>query len=309
MRRPMLALTLLSACRGGSNTPNQGSDSSTAAADVTGQSNTTGVTSGAGPADTTATSTPGDGTGAPATGTAGDSTTGGGVFHFEDAPPDAYTQVDRIGVAMSTMLMHIHGDKDAFNQGSPEGDVAGFPDSTVEAADSMLLLHYGADLDSDVPPSGPSGLDEELLLSLGALGVSLCTPSPVGAHICPSQLAPNYYPDSVTIELGLAPGYTVDPTTCGLRVNGRRPNDTAADYLLALTMLDLSAQVPEGGPGVPCDPSCNLALEDCPHSMATVFRRLPADAFGPDEPFSLNPAANDVPFDDEFPYLAPAHAL
>jgi hypothetical protein len=162
--------------------------------------------------------TPMTDTGATDTGatTTGDPT----AFEFRDDPPDAYTQIDRMGLPAINTALNIAGDKDAYNASNPADDIAGMWDD--EAFDSLSILHEG-----DVQGGNPDpafGLDDDLI---GA-GFNVCPV--VGAGDCDEQtggVMPNG--DQISLDTEVASGFP----------NGRQPQDAVMDILLAVALLDL----------------------------------------------------------------------
>jgi hypothetical protein len=215
------------------------------------------------------------------------------IFHFNETPPEEYVRVDRKGFPAVNTGLHIHGDKDEYNQNYPQSDLGAYFDmSAMEAIESLNLLHFGPDEDVDDPPSG---LDDELQ----GLGFVTCDPFPLGPGTCVDQGGGGaVYPDTLKIDLDLQAGFHFDETTCNPVPNGRGLADPVIDIIFSVILLDLS-QPPPDGFGVPCPGD--------PDSMApgSGFLAIPDGEGGT---FSLNPAANDVAFDTAFPYVAPAHA-
>jgi hypothetical protein len=213
------------------------------------------------------------------------------MFQFNPTPPDMYTRVDRKGFPAVSTGLHIGGDKDAYNAADPVTDVGDyFEDSTDEAAASLRLLHWGPD---DDPDSEPSGLEDDLegfgLEPCGnAFGLDQCVDQGSGALV---------YPDTLKINTTVDAGWNID-TSCAPIANGRRLSDPVIDIILAAIMLDLGAEPPPGF-GVPCPDN-----PDGLFSAASTFLAIPDGAGGT---FSLNPGANDVAFDEGFPYLAAPH--
>lgn len=210
------------------------------------------------------------------------------IFEFNETPPEKYTNVDRKGFPAVNTGLHIQGDKDAYNLGTPEDDASlAF---VQESAESLQLLHWGGDDEPAMP--GP-GLDEEL----EGFGIAACEPPTLAIPgTCLTQGgAAAVIPDVLKIDTDLTAGFHFDGTTCAPVANGRRLADPVIDIILAVLLVDLSQPIPDGW-GVPCP------TKEDPGAPASVF--LSIGALGG---LSLNPAANDVAFGTEFPYLAPAH--
>lgn len=124
-------------------------------------------------------------------------------FDFDDAPPEDYTRVDRMGMpAVATALIVM---KDAYNEGNPVDDSEGlFVSEIVERLD---FLHTA--LDDDLANAGLT---------------------PCAVDLCVAQGSPLVLPDTLKIDLTGAPGFP----------NGRRPSDPVIDLTLAVILLDLS---------------------------------------------------------------------
>jgi len=90
-----------------------------------------------------------------------------------------------------------------------------------------------------------------------------------------AQAAPVIVPDTIKYDPSQPTGYP----------NGRALTDQVVDITLAAVLLDLA------------NPSQSLR----------TFADLDLDPDDPDNVTGLNPPANDVEFEDEFPYLAPPH--
>lgn len=114
-----------------------------------------------------------------------------------------------------------------------------------------------------------TGLDDDLM----ALGLSPCNPPLAGGPSnCDDQTMPFVIPDVLKITVGGDPNFP----------NGRRPAEPVMDIIFAVLLLNGGDQLP----------------------TVLTFLDLDGDGtFGP----SLNPLENDVPFSDDFPYLAPPH--
>ncbi|MCX4244507.1 DUF4331 family protein [Paraliomyxa miuraensis] len=132
-----------------------------------------------------------------------DSTGEGPGFMFEDAPPDDYTRVDRMGMpAINTAVI---SSKDNYNAASPEDDANG--DFVDEIVANVTGLH--------------DALDDDLM---GA-GLVPCMPMD-----CVNQAAPLVVPDTIKIDLSGTAGFP----------NGRLPTDPVIDVTLAVVLLDLT---------------------------------------------------------------------
>jgi hypothetical protein len=211
------------------------------------------------------------------------------IFVFNDTPPENYTNLDRKGFPAVNTGTQILGDKDAYNLGTPEDDAA--LTFIPETLASLGLLHWGPDALNPPNPAGP-GLDDDL----ATFGITPCEAPQVGfLNSCALQGAPAVVPDVLKIDTDLPAGFHFDPVTCGPVPNGRGLADPVIDIILAVLLVDLSQPIPDGW-GVPCP------TKEDPGAPASIF--LSIGALGG---LSLNPPANDVPFETEFPYLAPAH--
>jgi hypothetical protein len=112
-----------------------------------------------------------------------------GEYNFDDAPPEEFDQIDRMGMpAISTAVITS---KDLYNASSPFDDSEGmFID---ELTGNVTMLH--AALDDDLTMAG-------------------LVPCEVG--VCVAQVGPLVLPDTLKITLGEPPGFP----------NGRLPDDT-----------------------------------------------------------------------------------
>lgn len=267
----------------GSETSNTNTSPPTTTA-PTSTSNTSADSSGS---DSSATDPDSSGTQAESSSTTVDPT----IFEFNDTPIDQYTRVDRKGFPAVNTGTHIDGDKDAYNQGSPVDDAA--LEFVAEAFDSIQFLHWGGD--SAPNPAGP-GLDDEI----SGLGLTPCgAPDDGFFGSCVTQGGgAAVIPDVLKIDTDLTAGFHFDVAggTCGPIANGRGLPDPVIDIILAVLLLDLSEPLPDAWGGVPCPG------KDDPPAPASAFLSIAALGGG-----SLNPAANDLAFEAEFPYLAAAH--
>ena len=127
-----------------------------------------------------------------------------GEYAFDDAPPEEFVQVDRMGMpAVNTALISA---KDAYNAASP------FDDDASMFVDDILgnLTGIHAALDDDL------------------MGAGLV---PCDAALCFAQVGQLIIPDAIELAIGDTPGFP----------NGRLPTDTALDVTLAVILLDLTA--------------------------------------------------------------------
>lgn len=205
-----------------------------------------------------------------------------GPFVFDETPFEDYVQVDRIGFPAINTGLNLLGDKDAYNQATPEDDANLMFVSNI--VDSLHTLHVGVpgsevyqvpeDMLSDpiLPSEYNTGLDDDIAAALGFNEEQLPLPPPPyciapdhpveNADTCDDQGAPFAIPDVVTVDTDDPAGFP----------NGRRPSDAVIDIIFAVLLLDTEA----------------FGLD--------TFANIP-----------LNPTANDVEFPADFPYLAPAH--
>lgn len=177
------------------------------------------------------------------------------IFEFRDDLPNAYTQIDRMGLpAVNTALIATEN-KDAYNADAPTARASG--DYNTDIRQAVLLYHLGG---PGTQPAG-NGLDDDLM----GLGLDACSTTQAAGQTsqCEQQIG------SV---LGAGDQIAVDTEMPAGFPNGRQPANAVIDIVLALVLLDLNTEA------------------------ITTFYDLP-----------LNPTENDVPFPDEFPYLAPAH--
>jgi hypothetical protein len=175
-----------------------GGDGSSSEDDTSGIPTTTmPSTTTPGTTDPTTTS---DATGVTETGT----DTGDEPFDFDDAPPDQYTQIDRMG--MPEVTTALIASQDDYNHATPEDDVMGT--FVPEIVASLGTLHAG--LDDDVE----------------ALGLTPCL-----VDTCAGQVTSLVVPDVLRLELSMVPGFP----------NGRALEDPVVDMMFAMMLLDLEA--------------------------------------------------------------------
>lgn len=171
------------------------------------------------------------------------------VFMFREDGPDAYTQIDRMGLPAVNTALILTDNKDAYNADDPTARAGGAYDTDLRT--SITALHVG-----DGQPG--NGLNDDL----AALTLTPCTHTIAGGETCLDQLTPFITAgDQIPLDTATPAGFP----------NGRHPSNAVIDILLAVLLLD---------------------LED---EAITAFAEVP-----------LNPTANDVAFQDAFPYFAPA---
>ena len=219
----------LSACTSDDEGPldTAGTDGSTGSmtGEATGDTNPMGTTDGP-PSSASISGTDSAGsTGGPdpsETGEPQGSTGGEEDYAFDDAPPEAFTQVDRMG--MPAVNTGVIASKDLYNTSQPTDDVDGVFVSEIVA--SLEFLH-GA-LDDDLTGAGltPCLVDD-----------------------CVAQAAPLVVPDVISIDLTGEAGFP----------NGRRPADPVMDVTLAVLLLDLSVPGQDATTlaGLPLNPPAN----------------------------------------------------
>jgi hypothetical protein len=129
--------------------------------------------------------------------------TDGGGFQFAADDPEAYVQIDRIG--MPGVAAAVITSKDAYNEADPAADAAGtFVD---EITANLTAIH--------------DGLDDDLT----GLGLTPCA-----VDDCVAQAGPLVVPDALTIDLAVPAAFP----------NGRRLPDQVMDITLAVVLLDLA---------------------------------------------------------------------
>ena len=214
----------------------------------------------------------------------GDPDTGFDTGPLPDVGPDAFafmagdgTQVDRMGMpAVSTAFLADR--KEEYNADNPAGDV-----TTVEVDGVGPLPKYAPTIATVLGGylRGDGTATNGITNQLATLELTSCENTaadvPLNAFPCATQMVgaggPTVLdlviPDTLTLDLTMPAGFP----------NGRQLADQAMDITLAVVLLDLTV-----------------------HSPAT-FLDLNGDEAGSP---SLNPAANDVAFNDAFPYLADA---
>lgn len=195
---------VLAACSDNEGRDGDAADDSTGASDTTGGDGTATVTATTAttipttsvttattdPETTDADSGEGETTGAPS------------EFDFDDAPPEDYARVDRMGMPMVAMLLVTM--KDAYNEADP-----------VAPKDDVFAAEIVENLD---------GLHAVLDDGLMAEGFTPCV-----LDVCIAQGGPLVLPDTLEIDL----------TKPAIFPNGRAPADPVVDLMLAVLLLDL----------------------------------------------------------------------
>lgn len=194
-----------------------------------------------------------------------------GPFVYDETPFDQYAQVDRIGFPAVNTGLNLLGDKDAYNQATPDDD-AGL-EFISEIVDSLHTLHLGV---PGMEVENNTGLDDDI----GALLAPDPTPFCIAPDHpdfpndeCDDQGAPFAIPDVLTLDTDDAPAFP----------NGRQPTEPVIDIIFAVLLLDI-----------------------VPPNNYPVTLLMDLDNDGTPGP-SLNPLVNDVENPTDFPYLAPAH--
>lgn len=192
----------------------------------------------------------------------------GDALPFRTDAATAYTRVDRMGMpAVSTALVPS-ALKNGYNDDSPTDDLT--LASAVAALGVLGDLH--AAIDDDLTGLGLTPCSMTMSRDPDGAGplpaIPLCAAQAVVTGGPP--VATLVVPDTLQINPGAAAGFP----------NGRMLDDQVIDITLAVIFLDLEGPTGCGGSGC----------------TAGTIAGVP-----------LNPAANDVAFLTEFPYLAAAH--
>lgn len=213
----------------------------------------------------------------------GDPDTGFDAGPLPDGGPDAFAfmagdgmQIDRMGMpAVSTAFLADM--KEDYNRATPADDV--MPNETLDTF-PMFAPTIAISLGTLLSGEGLAG--DGLTAGLAGAGLTSCEDTtaeiPLNAVQCAFQPVA---PDLPVINLVVPDTLTLDTTMPAGFPNGRQLADRAMDITLAVVLLDLTVE----GQG------------------PTTFFDLDPEMAGDQ---SLNPAANDVAFNDAFPYLADA---
>ncbi len=201
------------------------------------------------------------------------------AFDFRDDDPSAYTRVDRMGFPAVLTGLIASENEDAYNAANPTNDVAG--DFLADIAATLDYLHAGTG------GSDGNGLNDELVTAAGILeaDVSLCNhPGTADPNdTCVSQGGPFVFPDVITVNTSADTGFP----------NGRGLAAPVVDIILAVLLLD----VHENDPGTGAFTGFNVGA-------LLLFADLDPATEGNQ---GLSQSDNDLPFNEDFPYLAPAH--
>lgn len=161
------------------------------------------------------------------------------IFMFREDPPEAYTQVDRMGFPVVNTALISADNKDAYNQASPADDLENNAfDMDIRA--SLVFLHVGIDENDD-----NTGLDDDL----DAAGFTPCDYDAGVGMIpqCEQQAAPFIVPDVLNLDTAEAGGFP----------NGRMPADVVMDPILAVVLLDLGTEDLTAFADIPMNPVMN----------------------------------------------------
>ncbi len=125
-------------------------------------------------------------------------------FVFDETPPDAMVQLDRMGMPAVATAVISADTKDAYNAASPADDAASV--FVPDIIKNVTALH--------------SALDDDIM----ALKLVPCA-----ADTCVAQGAPLVVPDTLQVDVSLPPAFP----------NGRTLTDPCIDITLAVVLLDL----------------------------------------------------------------------
>jgi hypothetical protein len=160
------------------------------------------------------------------------------VFMFREDGPDAYTQIDRMGLPAVNTALILTANKDLYNADDPTARNDG--DYDVDVVTSLETLHLGI---PDMQTADNTGLDDDL----AALDLTPCS---VGfASSCEDQIDPFIHTAGDQIPLDTA-------TPAGFP-NGRQPSNAVIDILLAVLLLDLGEESITAFAEVPLNPTAN----------------------------------------------------
>lgn len=171
---------------------------------------------------------------------------GPGPFVFDETDPGDYLPFDRKGFPAINTGLNLLGDKNAYNQASPQDDAAlAF---VTDILTSLEVLHLGAP-DNQVPDN--TGLDDDL----ATFGLEPCVAPPLPMDSCDDQGGPFAIPDVLTLDYDEPPTFP----------NGRRFEDPAMDIIFAVLLLDLDTHDvstfvdldQDGTPGPSLNPTAN----------------------------------------------------
>lgn len=151
-----------------------------------------------------------------------DTTAGGDGFVFDQTPPEAMVQLDRMGMPAVATAVISAANKDPYNEATPTDDAAmAFVDDIV---------------------NNLGGLHDALDDDLAVLGLTPCGPAK-----CAEQAGPLVIPDTLQIDVGLQPGFP----------NGRELADPVIDITLAVILLNLASHGPDTFVKLPLNPPKN----------------------------------------------------
>ena len=143
-----------------------------------------------------------------------------GPFEFDETPYEDYVQVDRKGFPAVNTGLNLLGDKDAYNQASPQDDAALMFATNI--FESLETLHLGA---PGMQTADNTGLDDDLV----AFGLEPCVTPPLPMDSCDDQGGPFAIPDVLVLDLDDPPAFP----------NGRPLDNPVVDIIFAVLLLDL----------------------------------------------------------------------
>ena len=162
------------------------------------------------------------------------------IFEFRDDPPEAYTQIDRMGLPAVNTALIATDNKDAYNADNPTARAGGAYDADLRA--SIITLHVGI---PGMQTAGNTGLNDDL----ADLGFDVCTHTVAGGETCLiDQLGPNIVAgDQLAVDTTAPAGFP----------NGRQPANAVIDLLLAVLLLDLGTEAITTFYDLPLNPTAN----------------------------------------------------
>lgn len=196
-----------------------------------------------------------------------------GVFEFNNTAPENYSQLDRMGVPVIATVLIRSAEVDGEHQRDRfnESDPANDGDYAADIVPRVDQLHR--ELDGAICSLNftPCSRRND---SNGTPG-SVCD-SPNGDSFsitnCAVQAVPQIVPDVLTYDLDKPDGFP----------NGRALEDPVVDRVLSTALLDIN-----GGGDCDGQPCSGRSFEDLP----------------------LNPRENELPFLEDFPFVALPHAV
>jgi hypothetical protein len=163
------------------------------------------------------------------------------VFMFREDGPEAYTQIDRMGLPAVNTGLILSENKDQYNADDPTARMGGDYDTDLRT--SITALHVGDGEDGN-------GLNDDL----AAIPLVPCTHTIAGGETCLDQLTPLIAAgDQIGVDTTMPAGFP----------NGRQPANAVMDVVLGVLLLQIGP-VPGGGTqtglefaGVPLNPTEN----------------------------------------------------